>query len=105
MRTIPLSQWTRKSGSPFRAARMDKLFSANPFNWLVGPLINWTANRSAARARVAEARADRCVTPIEAGEPGKPRPSPLVMFYGSFDLFVEVAVLPGIESGRFLVLT
>ncbi|MBV9529459.1 TolC family protein [Sphingomonas sp.] len=30
----------------------------NPISWLVGPLINWTANRSAARARVAEARAD-----------------------------------------------
>jgi NodT family efflux transporter outer membrane factor (OMF) lipoprotein len=30
----------------------------NPISWLVGPLINWTVNRSAARARVAEARAD-----------------------------------------------
>lgn len=29
----------------------------------------------------------------------KPRQSPLVIFYGSFDLFVEVAILPGIESG------
>jgi hypothetical protein len=29
----------------------------------------------------------------------KPRPSPIAMFYGSFDLFVEIAVLPGIESG------
>ena len=33
------------------------LFS-NPISWLVGPLINWTANRSAARARVGEAQAD-----------------------------------------------
>jgi NodT family efflux transporter outer membrane factor (OMF) lipoprotein len=33
------------------------LFS-NPIAWLVGPLINWTANRTAARARVAETRAD-----------------------------------------------
>ncbi|MBV8687428.1 MAG: TolC family protein [Alphaproteobacteria bacterium] len=30
----------------------------NPVGWLVGPLINWTANRSAARARVAGAEAD-----------------------------------------------
>lgn len=29
----------------------------------------------------------------------KPRQSPLVLFYGSFDLFVKVAILPGIESG------
>ena len=29
----------------------------------------------------------------------KPTPSPIVLFYGSFDLFVEVAILPGIESG------
>jgi outer membrane protein TolC len=34
------------------------IFGANPLTWLVGPLISWTANRSAARARVAEARAD-----------------------------------------------
>jgi hypothetical protein len=27
------------------------------------------------------------------------RPSLIVMFYGSFDLFVELTVLPGIESG------
>ncbi|WP_294171717.1 efflux transporter outer membrane subunit [uncultured Sphingomonas sp.] len=30
----------------------------NPLSWLVGPLINWTANRSAARARVAGAQAN-----------------------------------------------
>nr|WP_294170421.1 efflux transporter outer membrane subunit [uncultured Sphingomonas sp.] len=30
----------------------------NPVSWLVGPLINWTANRSAARARVAGAEAN-----------------------------------------------
>ena len=37
---------------------IDNVFSANPFTWLIGPLINWTVNRSAARARVAESRAD-----------------------------------------------
>lgn len=30
----------------------------NPVSWLVGPLLNWTVNRSAARARVARAEAD-----------------------------------------------
>ena len=30
----------------------------------------------------------------------KPRRSPIVILYGSFDLFVEVAILPGIESGE-----
>lgn len=30
----------------------------NPVSWLVGPLINWSANRSAARARVAGAEAN-----------------------------------------------
>ena len=39
-------------------AGLGNIFGANPLTWLVGPLINWTANRSAARARVAEARAD-----------------------------------------------
>ncbi len=34
------------------------IFGANPLTWLIGPLISWTANRSAARARVAGARAD-----------------------------------------------
>lgn len=29
----------------------------------------------------------------------KPRPSPFVRWFGSFDLFVEVVVIPGIESG------
>lgn len=29
----------------------------------------------------------------------KPRRSPIAIFYGSFDLFVEVAILPDIESG------
>ena len=27
------------------------------------------------------------------------RRSPLVILYGSFDLFVEIVILPGIESG------
>jgi len=39
-------------------AGIGNIFSANPFTWLIGPLINWTVNRSAARARVAESRAD-----------------------------------------------
>ncbi len=39
-------------------AGLGNVFSANPFTWLVGPLINWTLNRSAARARVAESQAD-----------------------------------------------
>jgi NodT family efflux transporter outer membrane factor (OMF) lipoprotein len=39
-------------------AGLGNMFGANPFTWLVGPLINWTLNRSAARARVAEANAD-----------------------------------------------
>jgi NodT family efflux transporter outer membrane factor (OMF) lipoprotein len=30
----------------------------NPVSWLIGPVINWTANRSAARARVAGAQAN-----------------------------------------------
>ena len=37
---------------------LGNVFGANPFTWLIGPLINWTVNRSAARARVAEAQAD-----------------------------------------------
>ena len=28
-----------------------------------------------------------------------PSPSPLVVLHGSFDLFVEITILPGIESG------
>ena len=31
---------------------------------------------------------------------GKPRPSPFVIMFGSFDLFVEIAVLPEIEAGH-----
>jgi NodT family efflux transporter outer membrane factor (OMF) lipoprotein len=31
---------------------------SNPVGWLLGPLVNWTANRSAARARVAGAEAE-----------------------------------------------
>jgi outer membrane protein TolC len=34
------------------------IFGGNPISWLVGPLINWTLNRGAARARVAGAEAD-----------------------------------------------
>lgn len=36
---------------------LGSLFS-NPIAWLIGPLINWSANRTAARARVAGAEAD-----------------------------------------------
>ena len=39
-------------------AGIGNLFGANPLTWLVAPLINWTVNRSAARARVAVSRAD-----------------------------------------------
>ena len=31
---------------------------------------------------------------------GKPRPSPFVVMFGSFDLFVEIMVLPEIEAGH-----
>lgn len=39
-------------------AGIGNLFGSNPLTWLAGPLINWTANRTAARARVAGAEAD-----------------------------------------------
>jgi len=39
-------------------AGLGNIFGANPLTWLVGPLLNWTVNRSAARARVAGAQAD-----------------------------------------------
>jgi NodT family efflux transporter outer membrane factor (OMF) lipoprotein len=39
-------------------AGLGNVFGANPLTWLIGPLISWTVNRSAARARVVEARAD-----------------------------------------------
>ena len=29
----------------------------------------------------------------------KPRPSPLVRWFGSFEVFVKIAILPGIEGG------
>lgn len=31
---------------------------------------------------------------------GKPKPSPFVVMFGSFDLFVEIEVLPQIEAGH-----
>lgn len=34
------------------------ILSGNALSWLIGPLINWTANRTAARARIAGAEAD-----------------------------------------------
>jgi NodT family efflux transporter outer membrane factor (OMF) lipoprotein len=39
-------------------AGLGNIFGANPLTWLIGPLINWSVNRSAARARVAGAKAD-----------------------------------------------
>lgn len=39
----------------------------------------------------------RRVKRLETGE--KPRPSPFVVWYGSFDAWVEQQILPGIESG------
>jgi NodT family efflux transporter outer membrane factor (OMF) lipoprotein len=39
------------------ASGLGNVFS-NPLAWLIGPLINWTANRTAARARVEGSRAD-----------------------------------------------
>ncbi|GLR48263.1 efflux transporter outer membrane subunit [Sphingomonas astaxanthinifaciens] len=39
-------------------AGLGNIFGGNPLTWLVGPLINWTVNRSAARARVAGSEAD-----------------------------------------------
>lgn len=40
----------------------------------------------------------RRVARIERG--AKPRPSPLVVMFGSFDIFVELHVLPGIRCGE-----
>lgn len=37
------------------------------------------------------------VARMERGD--KPRPSPFVRIWGSFDLFVEIEILPGIEDG------
>lgn len=34
------------------------LFTGGPFRWLLGPLLNWSLNQSAARARIAGAEAD-----------------------------------------------
>jgi len=36
----------------------DNIFGANPLTWLLGPLLNWTVNQDAARARVKGAEAD-----------------------------------------------
>ncbi|MBA3667163.1 MAG: efflux transporter outer membrane subunit [Sphingomonas sp.] len=44
------------------ATGLGNIFGANPVTWLIGPLINWTANRTAARARLAGARADTQAT-------------------------------------------
>ena len=37
---------------------LGNVFGGNALTWLIGPIINWTVNRSAARARVAGAQAD-----------------------------------------------
>ena len=37
---------------------LGNIFSGNAVSWLIGPLLNWTANRTAARARIAGAEAD-----------------------------------------------
>lgn len=39
----------------------------------------------------------RRVKRLETG--AKPRPSPFIVWFGSFDAWVEQQVLPGIESG------
>lgn len=39
----------------------------------------------------------RRVQRLETG--AKPRPSPITLWFGSFDTWVEKEVLPGIESG------
>jgi NodT family efflux transporter outer membrane factor (OMF) lipoprotein len=39
-----------------RGTSVSNLF--NPLSWLAGPLLNWTVNRSATRARIAAAEAD-----------------------------------------------
>ncbi|MEO6360380.1 MAG: efflux transporter outer membrane subunit [Sphingomicrobium sp.] len=40
------------------SSSLGNVLSGNAISWLLGPLINWTVNRSAARARLAGARAD-----------------------------------------------
>lgn len=37
---------------------LDDLFTGGPVRWLLGPLLNWSLNQSAARARIAGARAE-----------------------------------------------
>jgi hypothetical protein len=39
----------------------------------------------------------RRVQRLETG--AKPRPSPIAIWFGSFDAWVEKEILPGIESG------
>lgn len=40
------------------AANLGDLFTGGPVRWLLGPLLNWSVNQSAARARIAGAEAD-----------------------------------------------
>lgn len=37
---------------------LDNLFTGGPVRWLAGPLLNWSLNQSAARARIAGAQAE-----------------------------------------------
>lgn len=36
---------------------------------------------------------------VKLEQAGKPRPSPFVLMFGSFNQFVEQQILPGIEAG------
>ncbi|WP_200940694.1 efflux transporter outer membrane subunit [Sphingomonas sp. Leaf339] len=40
------------------ALSMGDIFTGGPIRWLLGPLLNWSLNQSAARARIAGAEAD-----------------------------------------------
>ncbi len=40
------------------ALTVGDIFTGGPVRWLVGPLLNWTLNQSAARARIASAQAE-----------------------------------------------
>ncbi|WP_242140360.1 TolC family protein [Sphingomonas sp. TREG-RG-20F-R18-01] len=40
------------------ATTIGDVFTGGPVRWLVGPLLNWTLNQSAARARIAGAKAE-----------------------------------------------
>jgi len=56
-----------------------------------------SASASDCGDRVSLRNLQRRVKRLEKGD--KPRPSPFVLLYGSFDAWVEQEVLPGVESG------